>query len=418
MKYLLGFLFSVSFSLGFSQQYIHGVVVDEGTGTPVPLANVVLKGSYTGTATNFDGEFVINISDDHLKDTLIISVVGYKTGELPVPDYVGEKFHRVLLKPFVFEMSDVTIETKSLLYNTMIKKAAEAIKDNYHQGPFNYDLYYRNSQTENSKVSKERQAAVRLYDSKGYEQSNTFQVFKERGYDFLQVRRSFELNSLTDGSTQLDDLLEFDIVRHRANVLNTDYIYDDYDVDLARITEVDGDSVFVLKFTCKNPGLSNSGDNYVKKYSGKIYIKKKDNAIIKYEAQYECSNYSNLGRSLYVNEAKQNYKPMTIVYNVTTRYKEFNGAYFLSSIAYERKHKWKHKQGNNTKSETINAELLVTEITVKNPQAIPNRAYYEEVPFDEKFWESFNYLRDEKKKEEASQKTKPSGGKKQGKKKR
>eukprot|EP00657_Telonema_sp_P-1_P001434 TRINITY_DN13613_c0_g1_i1.p1 TRINITY_DN13613_c0_g1~~TRINITY_DN13613_c0_g1_i1.p1 ORF type:complete len:157 (+),score=45.82 TRINITY_DN13613_c0_g1_i1:88-558(+) len=73
---------------------------------------------------------------------------------------------------------------------------------------------------------------------------------------------------------------------------------------------------------------------------------------------------------------------------------ELNGAYFLSSIAYERKHKWKHKQGNNTKSETINAELLVTEITVKNPQTIPSRAYYEEVPFDEKFWDCLLYTSD------------------------
>lgn len=411
MKYLIGFLLALVCTAGNAQQYIHGVVVDEKTGTPVPLANVVLKGTYKGTATNFDGEFIINIPEENLNDTLIISVVGYKTGYLSVQSHVGEKFHTVKLVPFVFEMNDVTIETKSLKYNTMIKNAAESIKDNYHQGPFNYDLYYRNSQTENSKVSKERQAAVRLYDSKGYEQSNTFQVFRERGYDFLQVRRSFELNSLTDGSTQLDDLLEFDIVRHRSNILNTDYIYEDYDVDLHRITEVDGDSVYVLKFTCNSPGLSNSGDNYVKKYSGKVYIKMKDKAIIKYEAKYECSNYSNLGRSLYVNEAKQNYTPVNITYNVTTRYKEFNGEYFLSSVAYERKHKWKHKQGNAMKTETINAELLVTNIVVKNPDVIPNRAYYEEVPFDKEFWDSFNYLPDEKEKGEGTPKPKAKGGK-------
>jgi len=396
MKYLISILFLSAITTVFGQQYIHGVVVDTDSGEPVPLANVVLKGTYKGTATNFGGEFFINITEDHLKDTLIISVVGYKTLQLSVPDYLSEEFHRIKLKPFVFEMNDVTIETKSLLYNTMIKNASEGIAKNYYQGPLNYDLYYRNTQKENNKVSKERQAAVRLYDSKGYEQSGTFQVYKERGYDFLQVRRSFELNSLTDGSTQLDDLLEFDVVRHRANVLNPDYIYDDYDVDLLKITEVDGDSVYVLKFECKNPGLSNSGDNYVKAYKGKVYIKKKDNAIIKYEGEYECSNYSSLGRSLYVNEAQQNYSPMSITYKVTTRYKEFNGKYFLSSIAYERNHKWKHKQNRAIRTESVNAELLVTEIELKNVQEIPNRAYYEEVEFDKEFWSSFNYLRDEK----------------------
>lgn len=389
--------FSAISALG-QNLYIQGVILDATSKEPVPFANVVLRGSYQGTASNFDGEFVLAIKEENKSDTLIISVVGFKTQTYKVSDYLGEKFHKFMLAPFVYEIQDITVETKSQFYNTVIKRAAEHISKNYYQGPFNYEMYYRNTQKVNGNVSKERQAAIRLYDSKGYTQASTFNVFKERGYDFLQVRRDFELNTLEDGSTKLDDLLEFDVVRHTANVLNKEYVYSDYDVSLDRMSAVDGDSVWVLKFKCKSPGLGSTGDSYAKAYKGKLYIKKKDYALIKYEAEFECSNYSDLGRSLYVNEQKQNYQPMTIGYKVTTRYKEYNGKYFLSSVAYERSHKWKHKKNGALKTEKVNSELLVTNIEVKQPKMIPNRAYYEEIPFDKKFWESFNYLKDEKKK--------------------
>lgn len=395
---LIFFAFLILFSSSqlFAQKYIHGVVVDATSGEPIPFANVVLKGTYKGTATNFEGEFTLNIPDAVLNDTVLMTVVGYKKAEFPVSEYVGEKFHRFEIDPFVYEIEDITVEVKSTFANTIIKNAAEAISKNYHQGAFNYDMYYRNTQQVNGKVSKERQAAVKLYDAKGYEQANAFTAYKDRGYEFMQVRRNFEQNSLSDRTTQLDDLLEFDIVRNYNNVLNALYIYDEYEVDLDAVTQLDGDSVWVIKFKCLNPRLGLTGDNYATAYSGKIYIKKKDYAVVKYEAKYECSNYSEQGRSLYVNESKQELAPVSIVYTVTTRYQEYDGTYFLSSVEYNRQHKWKHKKNNSVKKESIEAQLLVTDIEVKNPKAIEKRAYYEEIPFNKKFWESFNYLKDEK----------------------
>lgn len=392
------FVFVFSGFAANAQQFVQGVVVDSETGQPIPFVNIVLKGSYKGTATNFDGEFIINIPKEKINDTLLMTVVGYKTSEYMVSKFLGDKFHRFTLVPFIYEIEDVTVEVKSQYYNTILKKTAENIVNNYYQGPFNYDMYYRNTQTGNGKIEKERQAAVKMYDAKGYEQANAFTAYKERGYEFMQVRRNFELHSLSDRSTQLDDLLEFDIIRSNNNVLNPLYVYESFDVDLVKTTQVDGDEVWVIKFKCLEPRLGLTGDNYATAYKGTVYIKKKDYAVIKYEADYECSNYSTQGRSLYVNESKQEYEPINIAYSVTTRYKEFDGTYFLSSVEYSRKHKWKHKKNNKVKTESIDAQVLVTDIETKNPKTIEQRAYYEEVPFDKKFWESFNYLKDEKKK--------------------
>ena len=60
----------------FAQQ--SGMVVDQNN-EPLPGASVVIKGTTTGTTTDFDGKFSINISQG---DVLIVSYVGFSTNEV------------------------------------------------------------------------------------------------------------------------------------------------------------------------------------------------------------------------------------------------------------------------------------------------------------------------------------------------
>ena len=59
--------------------FITGLVVDE-TGEPVVGANIVVKGTTTGTTTGLDGRFSLAVDGAHV--TLVISYVGYERMEL------------------------------------------------------------------------------------------------------------------------------------------------------------------------------------------------------------------------------------------------------------------------------------------------------------------------------------------------
>ena len=74
MKNLIIFLLTTTFV--FAQQ--NGMVVDQNN-EPLPGASVVIKGTTTGTTTNFDGKFSINISQG---DVLVVSYVGFSTNEV------------------------------------------------------------------------------------------------------------------------------------------------------------------------------------------------------------------------------------------------------------------------------------------------------------------------------------------------
>tara|TARA_A100001015_G_scaffold205580_1_gene229849 strand:+ start:22 stop:1233 length:1212 start_codon:yes stop_codon:yes gene_type:complete len=80
-KSILSVLFLVG-SFVTAQQSVGGTVVDPA-GVPLPGVNVVIKGTDTGTSSDFDGNFTIEASDT---DVLIFSFVGFKDQEVSVGD--------------------------------------------------------------------------------------------------------------------------------------------------------------------------------------------------------------------------------------------------------------------------------------------------------------------------------------------
>ena len=60
---------------------ISGTVVDE-EGNPLIGVNILVKGSYQGTATDLDGNFILEEVDENA--VLVVSYVGYQTKEVPI----------------------------------------------------------------------------------------------------------------------------------------------------------------------------------------------------------------------------------------------------------------------------------------------------------------------------------------------
>lgn len=63
----------------FGQTHIGGIVTEQSTALPLPGVNVIIKGSTTGTATDFDGNYQIQAKKG---DVLVFSFVGFITQEI------------------------------------------------------------------------------------------------------------------------------------------------------------------------------------------------------------------------------------------------------------------------------------------------------------------------------------------------
>ena len=81
-KYLLTMLIAVVALAAKAQNItVKGTVIEASTNEPLIGATVKVKGTGTGTVTNFDGEYQVTVDQNA---TLVFSSIGYKTVEQPV----------------------------------------------------------------------------------------------------------------------------------------------------------------------------------------------------------------------------------------------------------------------------------------------------------------------------------------------
>ncbi len=83
MKFVFCVILLIPYSLFCEKIFtIQGIVRDGSTHEPLVFANIVVKGTRQGIATDAKGKFLLNLPQG--KDTLRCSYVGYKTEEIPI----------------------------------------------------------------------------------------------------------------------------------------------------------------------------------------------------------------------------------------------------------------------------------------------------------------------------------------------
>ncbi|MEK6481670.1 TonB-dependent receptor [Catalinimonas sp. 4WD22] len=83
---------------------VQGVVSDQGSGQPLPGVNVIIKGSSTGTVTDVEGAYSLNVPND--SDTLLFSSIGYISREIGVN---GRSTINVVLEEDVRSLEEVVV---------------------------------------------------------------------------------------------------------------------------------------------------------------------------------------------------------------------------------------------------------------------------------------------------------------------
>jgi len=99
---LLFFLFFAPFVV-IGQTSLTGTVTEQSTSIPLPGVNVVIKGTSTGTATDFDGNYQIDVNSG---DIIVFSYVGYQPQEIT---FTGQATLNVQLAEDAAQLEEIVI---------------------------------------------------------------------------------------------------------------------------------------------------------------------------------------------------------------------------------------------------------------------------------------------------------------------
>ncbi|MDO4880892.1 MAG: SusC/RagA family TonB-linked outer membrane protein [Capnocytophaga sp.] len=120
-KFLLLF-FVLGYLSSWAQKTVAGIVTDSD-GQPLPGANVIVKGTKTGTTTDFDGKYTIKVPNE--KSVLIFSLLGMKTLEKQVG--AGSTIN-VTLKDDIQEIEGVVVTGYQEINKKLFTGSSQTLK--------------------------------------------------------------------------------------------------------------------------------------------------------------------------------------------------------------------------------------------------------------------------------------------------
>lgn len=368
--------------LGIAQSpvtVLKGKIIDQETKEGIAFVSIGIEGTYSGTATNPDGNFELKVPEEYLSKNLYFSAIGYKNISQPISGFSSGHDILIALVPQSYDIAAVEVAAESKVLQRILRTASERIPQNYLSTPANIKIYYEQRKSVNQAASKTAKAIVDLYDANGYAHPSWKDAFNHRTYRVTENQTSEPLFTFGEGATNLDELLEMDLAR-LSNTIMSPKLLNDFRLKMEAQTRFNGDSVWIISYVATKLDLAHTGSFYPTSFKGKIYISKTNYAVLRNEISLTETKASLQGRSL----AVKNRANLNLQTNITTAYKKLNGKYILAHIDAE-------KQYTSPDNQSVyeSGKMVTLGIETKNIKPIDKRDYFVQAKQNEAFWQNF-----------------------------
>ncbi|PNQ73701.1 hypothetical protein C1T31_05035 [Hanstruepera neustonica] len=218
VKYFLGITIALFSTMAFSQTELKNTVLDGETFMPLESANVYVQNTTIGTITNTDGKFVLVVPNKHLKDTLVISSIGFKSYKIPVGEF--DSSFDVYLDPDVASLDEVLLvaETRPKTGNDIMLRVLEELPENLPDSSYLQKGFLRHKERNKKEFKWLIESAITLYDP-GFDSISLGDV----KVNVDQVRKSYDLRDV-DSVLTYTSYLRNKGVQLKSRNLNRDTI--------------------------------------------------------------------------------------------------------------------------------------------------------------------------------------------------
>ena len=199
LKYFFSLFFLIFSINALSQTELKGKIVDFITYAPVENANIYIENSTIGTVSNKDGNFVLVVPPSKVRDTLVISSIGFKSFRTAIQDF--DETMDVFLEEDVASLDEVILiaETRPKTGNDIVLRAIKKLSDNLPEQPYLQKGFLRHRERNRKEYKWLIESALTLYDSSyasGAEDNLKINVDENRkSYDLRDVDSLFAYSS-------------------------------------------------------------------------------------------------------------------------------------------------------------------------------------------------------------------------------
>jgi len=343
---------------GQEQDLIRGELFNSQDKKPISFATVLVKNKAKGAVSNTDGSFIIPYKYKLLGDTLVISLIGYATKEIPLSTLERNQVNLIPLDEKVDNLSEVVVmasEDKKRRRkkdrtspSDIVTLALKKIPKNYPFKPFSYVGYYRDYQKKEGKYVNLNEALLQVFDTgfgnKDLEETQT-RIYKyERNPNFPFDTLASQFYDYANKSKIVSDFKlgipgqnEFILLRLHDAIRN--YNVNSYDfVNRLDVNIIDNHELRLLSDTYLNNISLYTVSLYKRlknfRVYGKLYISKGDYKIYKMQyAVYDVSKPS-IEENSSDNPSLTDDNPEKLVFEIIVEYQRQDGRMYPNYISF------------------------------------------------------------------------------------
>ncbi len=386
---LCSFLLYCSFTL-VAQEIefiiIKGRVLEQGSGAPLPYANVALQNNRIGTVSNSRGEFSINIPLSYKEQSLQVSYMGYKTARIPI-SAIPPNF-TCFLEEETELLNEVVVT--GLTAEHILNKAIRKISDNYSDTPYISKGFYRLTSKIANKYVRLSEAVFDLYHAAS-SRNNQFRLEKMRAIKDVKILDNIEIG------LKPESVFSFDVVNALEDwdLLNKKGLKN-HDFSLEGTYPYNNRQGFVIRFDQKD-GLRKSA------YRGTLLVDTETFAIVQLDfglspkgIQYH--KYGNAAQRALMALVDINIDAKDTHYKID--YRKIGNKYYLSKAGIDHNFtvKSSRSQYNFDLDNRVDFFLSAIETDKKEPflkeEVLGSSEWIEaqNAVYDSVFWENHNIL--------------------------
>ncbi|MBB3696043.1 carboxypeptidase-like regulatory domain-containing protein [Flammeovirga yaeyamensis] len=307
MKSIYLFLLGLITCTLLSAQDLKGKLIDKVDNTPIPYANVLIKGKYIGAATNDKGYFRIPIKTESLKDTLEVSCIGYEKKRIPIAKLSLMMVNDIALQSNATELDLVVVKSKIPTVKEIIQNTAKKFKKEFRQTPYLGEFYYAELKYQNDEFISGLEGSGDIYFNEFDQKTYNITAYKGGVYNLLfdQLRENknhdwnydetWDFSNLNEKEKrQLEkggNIKETEDFYRNSNLIQSKLLlgyswniikngplfnYNSFEYTLEDLYSQKGSSIYVLSYKSVNPKIQGTGKLYIRENYEVVKIESND----------------------------------------------------------------------------------------------------------------------------------------------
>jgi len=366
--------------------FLSGKIVDDKKENPIKYASVSLVNKPIGTISNVDGNFLLKIHPDFIRDSIVISCMGYAQMMMPAYKILDEDV--IVMTPVSIRIKEVKVTATTP--ERLLSHIRENLSLNYSDDSKLMTAFYRETIQQDNNYINVSEAVIEILKAPYSNALRNDLVRVIKGRRSPDVKPFQWLNFKLQGGPFT--ITRLDIVKTVESFIHVEY-QNSYDYNISRVIWYNENPVYILEF---KPVAEFNDLGFV----GEIYVHRETFAIIHVNFRYNKSGLNN-AESVMIKRKPKGVKAKPTYTNYEINYQQYLDKWHLANVKASVKFKVRSRNDKINSEYHSVSELLITDIQntelkkFDRDESFTQRDIFVEMisNYDPDFWENYNIIK-------------------------